>query len=366
MTLPGTARERPEARQETAESAGSVPAKPPGRAKRGTGMWRNWYVLVITVFVSLGLAELVVRWFVPVRDVGPPFSAYDAVFGKRMKAGFSAERIAPEFRMRLSTNSLGFRGPEPSRSLPGPILFLGDSFTLGYGVNDGEEFPARVAAELVRRMGSAAPAVVNAGIGDSGNGFWVKFLRREAPALQPRLVVMQLFSNDFSDNVNEKLFELEPGGALRELPVPPPSPLRRLEVTIDSVPGLWHSYLVGLLRQAIAPPPALNLPPGAELPGTRRLEPTDQLTLRIVEQAISLCAERGWKMLGLVAALPPAREAAVKGIFERHGVPVALIPAKGAKPELYYRIDGHWHAGGHAFVASRVLEALAALGIDNP
>src|SRR5258708_2517343 len=118
MTLPGAAQERPEARQGPAESAGSTPAQPPGRRKRRTGMWRNGYVLVVTVLVFLGLAELVVRWFVPVRDVGPPFSAYDAVFGKRMKAGFSAERISQEFRMRLSTNSLGFRGPEPSRSPP--------------------------------------------------------------------------------------------------------------------------------------------------------------------------------------------------------------------------------------------------------
>src|SRR6185295_7928209 len=114
----------------------------------GHEMLRNSALFLLSLVASLGLAEVVVQAFVPVRDVGPSFTVYDPVLGKRLKASFSAERITPEFRMRLSTNSLGFRGPEPKAISSGPILFLGDSFTMGYGVRDGEEYPARVATEL--------------------------------------------------------------------------------------------------------------------------------------------------------------------------------------------------------------------------
>ena len=327
---------------------------------------RNAALVLLSVVFSLGLAEIAIRLFIPVRDVGPSFTIYDPVLGKRNKAGFSAERITPEFRMRLSTNSLGFRGPEPNGFPRRPILFLGDSFTLGYGVSDGEEYPARIANALRQRHGNQAPPVVNAGIGDSGNGFWVKFLRREADAMQPRLVVMQLLDNDFADNRNEKLFALEAGGMLRELPLPEPSGMRKLQRVIEIVPGLSHSYLVGLLRQVRMPMLGSGEPPAAGPQQVQQLQMTDQLTLRIVEEALSICAARGWRILGLLVGLPEARTAAVKALFARHSVPVVVIPAKNEQPDLYYKIDGHWNAGGHAFAASRVLEALDALSVTNP
>ena len=312
---------------------------------------RNAALLVLSLAASIGLAELAVRLFVPVRDVGPPFTVHDPVLGKRLKAGFSAERVTPEFTMRLSTNSLGFRGAEPRAFPRRPILFLGDSFTLGYGVSDGEEYPARVAAELRRRHGDAAPPVVNAGIGDSGNGYWVKLLRARGEEMQPRLVVMQVYENDFFDNINEKLFLLEPDGALHELAVPPPGTMRRLQQLVDAVPGLSHSYLIGLLRQARTAAPRAPEAAAARVPN-------DLLTLRIVEQALLACKARNWPALGLLVGLSHEREAAMRALFAGHGVPVVTIPAKNERPELYYRVDGHWNAAGHAHAAEQVLGAM--------
>ena len=177
---------------------------------------RNTGLVILSLVLSILVAEFFVRIFVTVRDVGPSFTTYDPYFGKRLKRSFNAERITPEFRMRLATNSFGFRGPEPTRFPSDPVLFLGDSFTMGYGVSDGSEFPSRIDAELRRRHGASAPTVVNAGIGDSGNGFWVKFLRLNAKTINPRLVVMQVLDNDFVDNVSEGLFALKADGSLDE------------------------------------------------------------------------------------------------------------------------------------------------------
>ena len=323
-------------------------------------------MLLLSAAFSLGLAELAIRLLVPVRDVGPSFTVYDPVLGKRNKASFSAERITPEFRMRFSTNSLGFRGAEPDGMPRRPILFLGDSFTLGYGVSDGEEYPARIAGELRRRYGNRAPPVVNAGIGDSGNGVWVKLLRREGEAMEPRLVVMQMLHNDFEDNERERLFALEAGGVLRDLPVPQPTAMRKFQRVIEMIPGLSYSYIVGLMRQVRLPTLGSGKTSAATSLGAQQLQPSDQLTLRIVEEALVICAAHRWRTLGLLVGLPEARNAAVKALFARYDVPVLVIPGKAERPDLYYKIDGHWHPGGHAFAADRVLDALDTLGMANP
>ena len=92
------------------------------------------------------------------------------------------------------------------------MFFIGDSYTMGYGVSDGEEFPELVRRELVARR--LEIPVFNAGTGDTGNGRWVKFLRNEGGRLNPRLVILQVSENDFADNLKEGLFAIAPSGDL--------------------------------------------------------------------------------------------------------------------------------------------------------
>ena len=51
------------------------------------------------------------------------------------------------YRSTVTTNSLGFRGPEidPNKPL---LVFLGDSITFGYGINDDETITSKIQAEL--------------------------------------------------------------------------------------------------------------------------------------------------------------------------------------------------------------------------
>jgi hypothetical protein len=327
---------------------------------------RNALAVLVSGAVSVVLAELFLRTFVTVRDVGPAFSVHDPVLGKRIKPNFAGERMTPEFRMRLTTNSLGFRGPEPASFPERPILFLGDSFTLGYGVSDGEEFPALIAAELRHRYGAAAAPVVNAGIGNSGNGFWLKLLRGEAARMEPRLVVMQVTENDFTDNVEDGLFSLDADGALRELPVPPPGIMRRVERLVHTMPGLSYSHFVGLLRSVRLP---AMVPPGSPSAAAARpqaREAAERVTLRIIDEAITVCEQRGWKVAGLLAGLPSAQEAAVGQLFLRRNLVLIRVPSKAERPDLYYGIDGHWRAAGHEFVARRLLETLEAPLLHTP
>lgn len=322
----------------------------PGQTRRFA--WQNLIVLVIAIFGSVLVCELLVRWFVPVRNIGPRFSVYDPRFGKVLKKSFACTRFAPEFTMRFTTNSLGFRGPEPKEFPRRPILFLGDSFTSGYGVNDGEEFPELIRKGLETRFGPDTFPVVNAGSGNTGNAYWVKFLRSEGARFNPRLVVLQFCGNDFADNVEEGFFTLSPDASLVEhSPRAEEARLRSLQDIIEAIPGLSYSHLVALAAQAFAHE---GRPPDSTAENSINV----RLTQRIIDEAISGCERRGWPVIGLSASEENAGLDSVTVVFQRHHIPFVRIPDKTHMPELYYKVDGHWNAAGHAYAARKLLDVI--------
>jgi hypothetical protein len=312
--------------------------------------------------LALSVAEMVVRVWIPVRNVGPSFSVFDPVYGSKLKPHFSAVRITPEFTMRLTTNSRGFRGSEPGASMDRPILFLGDSFALGYGVDDGQEYPALVGELLSARLGAISP-VINAGIGDVGTGRWVRFLREEGPALDPRAVVLQLSSNDFQDDSREGFYSIGADGSLVESRGPRRAGIRRMaQGVFEIVPWLPYSRLVSLLRGL-----RFGKPGGREAPAregghldAKPFLPT-ALTLRIVEAIVGLCQSRQWPVLLLAADFPDTQLPAVAALAADLRVPLVRVPAKAERPDLYYRVDAHWNAAGHAHAARLTADALAQL-----
>lgn len=315
-----------------------------------------------SVLFALLLAEFIIRLFAPVRNVGPSFSEYDPVYGKRLKKSFTCERITPEFRFRFTTNSLGFRGPEPTRFPARGILFLGDSFTEGYGVDDGKEFPALVRAELNKTFGVDSIPVVNCGIGDAGQGRWLLFLKNEAKRYQPRLVVLQLMQNDFEDNVLDKLYSLDSLQHLKALPPPEPPRQRLLQTVIEAVPGLSSSHLVGFARDVAWD---LYYQREVDAGNTEGAQPQrfDVLTLRLIEGIIHACNTARWNLLVLSVGIEGERLEKIRNLLNSNQVPYIVVPFNTARPDLYYRIDWHWNEKGNEFVANQVLDAIAVAGI---
>lgn len=92
---------------------------------------------------------------------------------------------------RVRINSLGFRGPEVALGAARPrVLFIGDSFTYGDGVDEESTLPARVARRLGRRA-----EVLNGGVAGSTIVDQRLFLKRML-ALRPRMVVLVYSEND--------------------------------------------------------------------------------------------------------------------------------------------------------------------------
>ncbi len=93
---------------------------------------------------------------------------------------------------RLTTNSLGFRGPEIAPQKPEGtfrVLVLGDSVAFGWGVNDEVTFLRRFEGEL--REGTGKPIeVVNTGHPKYDSTQQHALLRDEGLQLQPDLVML--------------------------------------------------------------------------------------------------------------------------------------------------------------------------------
>jgi hypothetical protein len=66
-------------------------------------------------------------------------SRYDPTFGYRFKPGITGRFTNPEFDVEIKTNSLGVRDDEASVQHP-PIVVLGDSHGMGWGVEHEQRF----------------------------------------------------------------------------------------------------------------------------------------------------------------------------------------------------------------------------------
>lgn len=333
-----------------------------------TSLSKNAMKFFLGLCVALALAEVLTRLFIPVRDVGALFTVNDPVMGKRIKKNFHTVRITPEFTMTFTSNSFGFRGQEPDPAATNSILFIGDSCTMGHGVNDGEEFPALIKASLDEAPGRHSVNIINTGMGDSGNGRWIKLLKGDADRFKPRLVVLQVSGNDFDDNVREGMFSVSDSGTLSELPVKVDK-AKSLEPFLDAIPGLSNSYFYSLVRQSYGEyKRAQSYKKTASAPSKEAaprvgIDYAGQLTERLIAEAVSVCQAKGYPVIAVLANLEGNRLNRVQDLFQSRHVPTLTIPSKTERPDLYYKIDGHWNQAGNAFVASAVLNQMQALNL---
>jgi lysophospholipase L1-like esterase len=102
--------------------------------------------------------------------------------------------------MHIVTNSLGMRCEEPlDRATPGllRVAVVGDSMAFGYGVQQGEDFPARLERELQSELGPARTVeVLNFAVGGYSIADELVVLRERALPLHPDLVVLEYCLND--------------------------------------------------------------------------------------------------------------------------------------------------------------------------
>lgn len=124
---------------------------------------RAFYVAIIALSatISLVVGELIVRLFSPAPYMYPRYKysqkyRFTLFENTRMEHGFPGK-----FKFYYTINEHGYRGRPVAFDNDGSrrnVVVLGDSYTFGMGVNDGEEYPAVLGDILGERYG-----VVNLG-----------------------------------------------------------------------------------------------------------------------------------------------------------------------------------------------------------
>ena len=125
-----------------------------------------------------------------------------ATVGPRSSRSLPAVDIQDDLERRrqvpfhVSTNSLGFRGPEISQD-PAPgvtrIACVGDSVTYGYGVDNGEDFCSLLQERLPGKV-----ETINVGIPGQSSGMMLEYLRAKVLPLRPHIVIISVGINDIA------------------------------------------------------------------------------------------------------------------------------------------------------------------------
>lgn len=191
--------------------------------------------VVLGFAVALSGADLALSWqtrrIQAAEKIDPGLLVYDRQLGWRMAADWHGRHTHYDFDVRYNTNPLGLRGTWPQ--IEGDkrrYALLGDSFTFGLGVDDGETFAARLNQE------NPNAAFLNIGLAGYSTDQQYLYLKDRLASWQADEVWLIVYlANDLFDNtlgyplqaqMAKPYFAQEDGNlVLRNVPVPlNPSP----------------------------------------------------------------------------------------------------------------------------------------------
>ena len=151
--------------------------------------------VILSIGASLFIGEWALRHFYHFPDSLAPFTPF-----RNTLPGSHFHLIQKEFAITLDYNRQGFRDRNFDDKLISPrkILFLGDSFIEGFGVEEHQRASNLVEKALNRESAGPTVAVFNAGQIMSGPSHYFSNLIRFGVGLNPDGVVVGLFmGNDF-------------------------------------------------------------------------------------------------------------------------------------------------------------------------
>lgn len=381
-----------------------------GGRPRGGALVGKLLLMAMSLLVTLGAVEVALRLVAPSPPrtmSGPQLEGLrlhrkDAELGWVPRPNASgAHDEQGLFTSTFRTNARGIRGPEHALAKPvgtTRIVAIGDSFTWGYGVSNGEPYPDRLQVLL------PGTEVINLGVTAYDLKQEIRYLAREGVQYAPDVVVLGLCLNDIPRPIGARAIPGEAPAAPAAAPPAAPAPsgflgLKRAladhsqlyRFVIDRVNG--NRNLARLL---------VRLGIKGELKGFDELDTNLMPALRTYPPAMAaawdstqaellqlqaLTRARG---LRLVVALIPSVQSVdeatltaalsysvygpadfdldkpyrlLEAFGRAHGIevvnPVARFRAAAAGgARLYHRNEMHFNAAGHALFAEAIAERL--------
>lgn len=216
---------------------------------------RNIFLKISLIIISCLIAFIIIELYIRIFNAQSIIPRYvdTSPYGIRKNIGnVRGKMITSEYSHKLTTNSQGFRGTK-EYSLKKPlnvyrIIVLGDSLTLGYGVEDEETF----SAVLEKRLSSAKPSeAINMGVSGFGTAEELIQLREVGLDYNPDLVILAYFTNDSYNNIVSKLFKVKDGKLVRDHESFVPAIFIRDR--LYKIPGYsflsQHSHLLNFIRK---------------------------------------------------------------------------------------------------------------------
>jgi len=154
------------------------------------------------------LSELLLSFLNPQPYLYPRLS-YSEKYRKFPYKNVTIEHVSPPHKRYYSTNQYGLRGnatPISNKYNKSNIILLGDSYTFGMGVNDGDEFAAIMAEKLRSKFN-----VINTGVAGWGLTQQIRMLYEFGQLYNPKIVILLFSANDPDDNLKDNCTRIKNG-----------------------------------------------------------------------------------------------------------------------------------------------------------
>jgi len=331
----------------------------------------RWLPALLTLLVGLGLAALAAEGLARLffdEAVQPRF-VVDSGYGVRWnQSGVDTRHYVPgDYDVRVTTNSVGMRGPREYAPEPAPgvrrVLLLGDSFTFGFGVEDGEVVSAVLEDRLNAVPGAPRSEVLNLGVSGFGQAEELVTFAARGRAYRPDVVVVLYFDNDIGNNAVSQLYVADPDGTVartRNAYLPGVKVQERL-YAIPPVRWLFeHSEAWNLIRNRLS---ILVQNALLERQGMQKFDDATpvgtDLTRALLAALVQEIRAAGAKPVMLVIPNPALTSNFPLTRPEVEALGATLLDGRDfLDPADYYPRDGHWRPSGHAKAAAELAQIL--------
>lgn len=348
---------------------------------------------IVAIVAVLGVGELAARLIVgsagTYQDEQLPMCRPDPLTIWRYRPDLRLTYRTSEFETQIRTNEIGLReGPIESQADGATtVLFIGDSFTFGWGVAEEQRFSEVLVRLMAERRPGTRLRIVNAGHWMYTFDQQLVLMKEMIERYHPAVVVQGFFWMHVRTLFNHRLVRA-PDGTLRAVEDPKIKVSDRgvLKFRSDWLerPPL-NSQLVVLIARWLLNRD-LHERAGDTVdymrPGSTKDEALWALTEELVGETIRTLRTAGiayvpfliptsievgstrWRHVNWTAATPPTGTIEpslpairLAAIFTRNGaniVPMAAAMRERGGADLYFLEDAHWTVEGHA-VAAEIL-----------
>lgn len=348
----------------TTEPSRLEPSPSPGRRRAIVAT-----AVLLVVVVALALGELMIRIVQPQRSLYPRTQFSTGYGFLPLPETTMVNEVPGRWRFTYRTNAQSHRGTAPpisNRYVRPVVVVLGDSYTFGVGVDDGQEYAQGLRDRLAGRYD-----VANFGVEGWGLTQEIRRFYEVGQLYQPSVVVLQFCANDPSDNLLNPVTDVLEG---RFVFRPAPGRYGVLKQYL-STSWLQRSQIYNLLRdvgfnlvrgrEIVTQMRLGGAPPTAPGGGGPSVAPADELNhIRLLNVFAADLQRRGIRLVmfavdGQLERFPTLRDA-VRSMQQRGQLQYVEMMDGFPGGVIAKSPEGHWAPSVHQGVAALLAQAIEA------